>query len=791
MAKCSISPSALKELLLYRNMITARGAKHIAKALEKNHGVQVLDLGSNLLRDEGLSHLAKSLKKNTSLTVLNLDTNMITPVGLHTMVKCLQVNRSIVDIRIDIEGREEIEQQLDANLEERQKVAKGLILSTMGNIDKVKWNRVKVTVVGNSGSGKTSLVRSLLDKVFSARMPMTIGVDIQTLQKVKLRDGWERVHGTVYANDFEHIVTHAAALKLKKVRSEVKRDHKSLSLANLGKIAGESRSEPGIKPSNSMKERSRKNRYALLRNKTLIQKGGKRTRTTKLASLDSMPSEEASLRLSKQPNILKTFQKRLVEKVLDPEKDISDEYHPLTLSLWDFSGIDSFHPLIQPFLTTNGGSLVVFDMMAAKDSMESTGIVQWLQSLSLKAENNHVFIVGTHSSEVDISDIKANSLYIESLVRANQISAVKNEGLAFFPVDNKTGRGIHELQEAVHNTLRDSQFLEAEIPLKWIRCFELLVCDRPGAWLKFDLVSQIAESCHVKDPGEVEALLDLLRNLGLVAHVTATEGLKQYVITDPQWLLSSLAKMVNPSISAGQERHLSKHGFQEDMKMLRAKGILTLELMSRFWQAQEVNFMVDFLQRLLLLSRWRFDDQKSFNTGERYFLPSMSIIPEAPGAMETSSKSNRLIFDFAENGLPIGVFERLVALTIGFSSGIEKVPQPNIEKDWCKVWLGVTMPVLLRVDRDLNCIELVMPSTTENHNPSRSMSVVRSMMSKIKEDVFGQGLKWELVYMDPNNNRLSLESAATSPHFAEWFSDRPEEQAPQRHVDLEIFLEVV
>ena len=771
-------------------MVTGRGAKHIAKALEKNHGVQILDLGSNILRDDGVAHLAKSLKKNTSLTVLNLDNNMISSQGLQTLVKCLEHNRSIIDLRMDVEGREQIEQQLDANLEERKLVAKRIILSTMGNIETVKWNRLKLMVVGNVDTGKTSLVRSLLNKVFSSRMPQTTGAEIRTLHKCQDREGWERVNGSIYSNDFEHIVTQAAALKLKRVRSEVKRDHKSLSLSNLGKIAEQKKNDRLIKATRSMKDISRTNRYALLRNKTLIQKSTKRkTKSTKLAFTKGMANLEGSSTLRNQPNILRTFEKRLVEKVLDPERGLSNEHYPLTLSLWDFSGEEAFHPLVQAFMTVNGACLVVFDLTSAIHNIDKSGISEWLHSVSLRAHNNHVFIVGTHSSEIDKADLEVVSQHVRSLVTTFNIAAVPNSEMTYFPVDNKTGAGINELQTALYDTLKHSAFHDTEVPLKWVRCFELMVCDRPGSWLRFSLVTQIAQSCNITRPEEVDAMLELFSNLGLVAHVRSTEGLRKYVLTDPQWLLVSFARMINPELSNNQEKRLNKHGFREDIKLLRSRGLVSRGLMGRFWHSSEINFLVDFLERLLLLSSWRFGNVTTEDDYLQYFLPSMKALRDEPTTLKWPPKRQRLAFDFSEFGLPAGLFERLVALAVGFSGGIEKVREPQIGDNLCKVWLGVDLPVVLCKLERTQSIEMAILDKTQN--PSRAVELVRSMMSKIKEDVFGERLKWKLVYIDSEKKRLSKKTASASSDFTDWFRGSPEHQVPQKHVDLEVFLEVL
>ena len=83
------------ELLLSNQNIGNSEIRVLARALEKNLGVQVLDLSINQIGDEGAVVLAKALEKNQSLQKLNLWENQIGDVGTQALANALEKNKAL------------------------------------------------------------------------------------------------------------------------------------------------------------------------------------------------------------------------------------------------------------------------------------------------------------------------------------------------------------------------------------------------------------------------------------------------------------------------------------------------------------------------------------------------------------------------------------------------------------------------------------------------------------------------------------------------------------------------
>jgi len=103
-------PENVTELLLRNNDITDDGAKALAKFMETNAKIKILDLSDNEIGDEGAAALAAMLEKNTTLTDLDLFHNAIKHAGGKALAAALKKTNSLKDFDVsanDIDNEEE------------------------------------------------------------------------------------------------------------------------------------------------------------------------------------------------------------------------------------------------------------------------------------------------------------------------------------------------------------------------------------------------------------------------------------------------------------------------------------------------------------------------------------------------------------------------------------------------------------------------------------------------------------------------------------------------------------
>lgn len=92
--------TTLTTIYLSENHIGDEGAKFLAQALEKNATLKELLLWRNQITDMGIKHLAEALIHNTTLTLLDLQTNRITDAGIKHLDKMFKQNQALTNLYI-------------------------------------------------------------------------------------------------------------------------------------------------------------------------------------------------------------------------------------------------------------------------------------------------------------------------------------------------------------------------------------------------------------------------------------------------------------------------------------------------------------------------------------------------------------------------------------------------------------------------------------------------------------------------------------------------------------------
>jgi hypothetical protein len=171
----------------------------------------------------------------------------------------------------------------------------------------------------------------------------------------------------------------------------------------------------------------------------------------------------------------------------------------------------------------------------------------WLRSISLKAPNSTVILVGTHLDQM--VDIKKPKQLPENLLKeyGNLISK------SFF-VSNSTGIGIKELKQYLIKLAMEHQI---EIPASWLVLGNTLnQMKEENSWITIDKVLDVMKSEKFKHKGgvsienrETKTALSVLHNLGYLLYYQQYSSevelsIEKLVILDPQWLVNILKAVV-------------------------------------------------------------------------------------------------------------------------------------------------------------------------------------------------------------------------------------------------------
>ena len=169
---------------------------------------------------------------------------------------------------------------------------------------------------------------------------------------------------------------------------------------------------------------------------------------------------------------------------------------------------------------------------------------------------------------------------------------------------------------------------------------------------------------------EIDNMLLLFHELGVVLHFRSTEALHALVTTRPQWLIDSISKVIrDKAIHPYDPLPLEQAGLTSDAHMLLSMGLATRDLLSYLWDGAHVDFLIDLMRSLLLLSDWRYFDAESV-----FIVPCMLPRVAKVGGYHTdvltgASTSRGIKMSLAFSYLLPGIYERLICILVSTQQG--------------------------------------------------------------------------------------------------------------------------
>jgi GTPase SAR1 family protein len=555
--------SSLMTLNLAHNNIGMDGATAIAGALAINTSLMVLSLVDGSIGNDGATAIAKALKSNSTLTTLNLYNNVIEIDltddvigidGASAMPVALteEVHPSFLELDLYMKRGHlapDDDEQFHTTVGEIEK----LLLKRRSQRDahnlalvygKDRPKRIRIMMSGPFGVGKTSLVRSLLGRKFVSHHDSTEGIDIEG-------------HALGTPVDFRR------AFQSWELRQPERKD---------------------MMPSPALLEDVR---HAVL----VDDEPASEVIDSNSANIDDDNVDDCSIdhiasscRDSPAHYGLTNFDSHLTGPPA-PEPNV----FPLSMNVWDFAGQVQYHSMHQTFFRSNCLYVLVLDLRM-DDSDDSGGRLltedamlsdaqKWLNSIvSCAGPDIGLVIVGTHADSVAEPIDRVDSLIslLEDRVADIECDKVLCSAKKAI-VDNKSDRGVEQLKKLLVDQAKCVLDRLDDIPLRWLRLLDLLddLSPDPNCFCTpLDVIAMKAKTIGIVESKELVEALVFFDRIGDVIYVDE-EGLKDWVFTQPQFLLNAMKTLV---------AHTKPKGLTRKQRMeLQANGVLRNDALSALW----------------------------------------------------------------------------------------------------------------------------------------------------------------------------------------------------------------
>jgi len=616
------------------------------------------------------------------------------------------------------------------------------------NGDPQKWGWCKLMVIGQGAAGKTSTVRTLLGLAPKKEWESTVGVDL----KVTAADDWaERDRKKT---DFN--------LMLHKAAAEIFRNEEQTTLHGGGKKEADGNDKSNRK--------SVGDRIADL-GKLLTPGGRSSFRKSSKGALSSGADKQGDDEVEEplHPAEALLDGEELAKNInLDwVSKLVNQDDTPIRFSIWDYGGQEVFYALHHIFLTRFGIYLLVFDMRELlKHTKEAVRFLRfWLNSVKLHAPHASVVMIGTY---MDVVSSEKDHKKIEKILRRDLNSSllallVKDpvNKLSFFPVDNSSTsptRGLR-IRKVIEEQAASLDFVNQKVSLRWIKILSDLVEDEKSPFKSLREVNALGDRFGVRR-GEVIEMLQFFNEIGALVHFNTTEHLRVTVITQPQWILDKLSKVIADEIHVEKiyyDPELKERVLTEAFDRLRNMGIASREMLSFLWEDEKVDFLIDFMKATLLLSDWKFD-------GNPEYLVTSLLIEDGGDRDALLTEGNRIdktefagglscALDFAAFYLPDGVFQRLVPICAEYSAGDPNSITPKLSKHMVQMSFGWT-DFLLQAIPEEDIIRITFKPDTSG--VGEAIKLLVSMFRELKDNVMSN-LSWALILYSPRNMQLKAD----------------------------------
>ena len=471
----------------------------------------------------------------------------------------------------------------------------------------------------------------------------------------------------------------------------------------------------------------------------------------------------------------------VLTRVIQIAKEKPDAQAPeieILINTWDCGGQSVFLDVLPAFLTPRTMFLLMFDArrslrdpcmircfqggkMIKEQKHKATTLellLEWMASIhamlgSSKQEDEsivkfpRIIPVGTHGDDPNVS-VKKEEI--------NHQLRTECKGKAFVHllsdcviVDNTTA-GKDENEDPAYSYIRKQthEFAKKDLsirtPVAWVLFRRVLKIatdseESKSPIVPYQLVQDIARECNIPLPA-IPSMIQFYHDLAVFFHYSQVPSLQDYVIADPQWLITQFAKI------------LALEGFEEFhnellWKELRERGVLVQSLYEGVWKGSEIKpqSLVDLLVHFLLAAP--IENVKITNhPGKEYFvslvLPAFTVADSLESELP-KHQAAPLHLLFNTYYVPPGFFSRLVTVLLN-QSNFRVAFNKGVYRDRIVMLYGENHKEVdeLTLTKCIDSIQIEVARTQDRPQGHIPFSITCRSILQIISDCFPQILHW-------------------------------------------------
>ena len=482
---------------------------------------------------------------------------------------------------------------------------------------RAKNDRIPIMIVGQDGSGKTSLMKHLLGLPFNSNEPSTVGINVEIVELTaeNAEEPW-KTQNNQFMNSKSEVE-----------KQVVKQDPLHL------------RPEPSF--------------FSRLRGLSFKPRGNE----------PQLQDHDSGL----------SYSRPIGDKMWSFIKSAKKNIPPTRVSVHDLAGQSIFYETHQCFLKLECPYVLTHDLTKPLDGRahprfksKLTGkqtnlsnsmrvsnmdyLLMWLKALDNlggRAKKKFpkfvlppVLIALTNSDQFhgDLDKIKR---------RIKEAAREKASGHVFvepFVIDNtsseRSGTDIRKLRKRLYELCQIILDSQDDFPLNWLN-FEAALSQMSESekCISLQQAEDVAEVCNVKT---VDEALKFFHRRGVLVHHTGSDS----VVLNPPWLMKLFTDVI--TIPEDENAITSPH-----IKYLQSKGILTEDF---FHGHPHGELLMEMMTRFSLMCEWEHNGKPAF------FVPPVAPIMAKGDEIEeklASSPAAPVFVTFHDSHLPIGVYVRV------------------------------------------------------------------------------------------------------------------------------------
>ena len=306
------------------------------------------------------------------------------------------------------------------------------------------------------------------------------------------------------------------------------------------------------------------------------------------------------------------------QPMLDPSSEKKMDY---SMTLWDYGGHTEFIATHHFFLSSESTTLILLDISKGmkdpikKNQDRATGIGipntpeqflhYWLQTIHSqtveKEKTPNIALVLTHRDMIEARDKdKYMEEYILGVIRSIASKPychyITKDNIFVIDNRNDSEEDFAKLRKEVLKMITKQRSWEIERPLRWLK-LEADILDKANEQtakvLQLAEVKSLAETYGINDV-ELQSFLEFHHSLGDFLYYSEP-GLKDVLITDPQWLADMFKTLITPEEFL-EEKNLDPQQFGE-----LKQGLVRENTLKTLWKGNQVFSLIDLFQNFNLL----------------------------------------------------------------------------------------------------------------------------------------------------------------------------------------------